>query len=180
MRFKIFFENDGDMVQRALEFAKEKHRRQTRRSGLPYIIHPEMVAELVKKYIPNYTDDMVASAILHDTLEDTKTTYQELVDNFGKTVADIVMELTTNEKDKLESGGKKYYLTGKMNKMSDKAFTIKLLDRLHNITDIADQDPAWRTKYKTETEYIFDHLSRKLTAIDKSIIKKIRDMMSGY
>jgi (p)ppGpp synthase/HD superfamily hydrolase len=90
------------------------------------------------------------------------------------------MELTSNEKDKLEAGGKKYYLTGKMNKMSDKAFTIKLLDRLHNISDIADQDPKWRTKYKTETEYIFDHLTRKLTATDKSIIKKIRDTMSGY
>jgi (p)ppGpp synthase/HD superfamily hydrolase len=89
MRFKIFFESIDDEAQRAFEFAKEKHRGQTRRSGLPYIVHPELVAELVKKYMPG---DSVALAVayLHDTIEDTKTTYEELNDTFGKVIADLV------------------------------------------------------------------------------------------
>lgn len=178
MRFKIFFESsDNDMVMRAFEFAKEKHRSQVRKgSGLPYIVHPEMVMELCKKFVPDCDDIMLAASLLHDTLEDTKTTYEEIKNNFGQEVADIVQELTSDEEE-LNKLGKAQYLTDKMNKISDKAKTIKLLDRLHNLKDIP-KDGNWFKKYSEQTKYILSNI-KNINTTQQKIIDEINKIINN-
>ena len=80
-----------------LEFATKKHAGQFRADGkTPYIVHPIKVAEIVRRVKQSADIDyIVAAALLHDTLEDTYTSYQELKDEFGEMVASMVMEVTT-------------------------------------------------------------------------------------
>lgn len=158
MRFKIFFEmSENNMVEKAFEFAKEKHRGQIRKGhGLPYIVHPEMVMELVKKFIPNYTDTMLMAGLLHDVMEDCNVTYNELKEKFGVEVADLVLELTSNDND-IKPIGKTNYLIKKMNLMSETALTIKLLDRLHNVVDMP--VGKWSDSYSDQTKNIIANLN---------------------
>lgn len=87
--------NDPRLVTRAAEFAKQKHEdvKQLRKyTDEPYFVHCLAVAERVAKKTKN--PRLISAAFLHDTIEDTKTTYEELVEAFGKIVADLVLELT--------------------------------------------------------------------------------------
>jgi len=125
------------LVLKAIKFASEKHKGQVRRStGLPYVTHPIIVMELVQKYkgTSKHIEELKCAALLHDTLEDTETTYHELEREFGPLVSSIVIELTNDEKQ-VKLMGKNEYLKDKMKRMSQYAFTLKLLDRLSNILD---------------------------------------------
>lgn len=122
----------------ALEFATKKHEGQMRKDGkTPYIVHPIGVAKIVKAYATHhkYLDTMLVASLLHDTLEDTDTTYDEIWETFGSAVADIVKELTS-DKEELKKVGKAKYLKTKMQHMSEEALTIKLADRLYNMRDV--------------------------------------------
>lgn len=81
----------------AFEFSSLKHQHQKRKGKLehPYFSHVAAVATLLAKY--NYDDEVIIAGILHDTLEDTNTTYDELVTNFGKQVADLVQDVSENK-----------------------------------------------------------------------------------
>ena len=128
-----------DRYDTALEFATRKHHGQMRKDGVtPYIVHPIGVADLVAEFARDDEDldTMLVASLLHDTLEDTDTTYDELWEYFGASVADIVEELTS---DKVEQKrvGKANYLKNKMQYMSEEALTIKIADRLYNMRDVA-------------------------------------------
>ena len=119
----------------AYYFAKCKHDEihQVRKgTGLPYFIHPKQVALIVKQY--GGTNDQIKSALLHDTLEDTHTSDEELRICFGEHVQSLVRELT-NQRYKIEEIGKEAYMTEKLMKLSNEALLIKLADMLANITD---------------------------------------------
>uniref|UniRef100_A0A914LXA5 HD domain-containing protein n=1 Tax=Meloidogyne incognita TaxID=6306 RepID=A0A914LXA5_MELIC len=90
---------DMFMVIKAADFAARRHRFQMRRDGrTPYINHPVGVAYLLTS-VGNITDPAtLAAAYLHDTIEDTKTTFEELVEEFGTEIAEIVLECTDNTK----------------------------------------------------------------------------------
>ena len=90
---------DNNKVYEAYLMAKEKHRGQKRMDGRPYIAHPIMVARLVKKYLSNEErlDEIIMAAYLHDTIEDTDTTYEEIEEKFGSYVAYLVMGVTNDE-----------------------------------------------------------------------------------
>lgn len=145
----------------AYEYAKEKHSGQMRKnSNLEYITHPKYVARIVEQL----TDDpnMVAAAFLHDTLEDTDTTYEDLKRSFGSDVANLVLELT-NKKEERGKMKKKDYILQKMAQMSNDALTIKLADRLHNVlflerdcTDV--EEFAFIKYYYSSTRSIMDNL----------------------
>ena len=82
----------------ALRVATKAHKGQFRKSGGEYIAHPKEVARFVKQFKKsNNLSAMIQAAYLHDTLEDTDTTYQDLVKQFGALVADMVQELTTDK-----------------------------------------------------------------------------------
>ena len=80
------------MLIKAFEFAKEAHKEQKRESGAPYIIHPIEVAILVSEY--KLDVNSVIAALLHDTVEDTNTTIDDIKNNFGQEIAYLVDGLT--------------------------------------------------------------------------------------
>ena len=119
----------------AYYFAKCKHDEihQVRKgSGVPYFVHPKGVALIVKQY--GGTIDQINASLLHDTLEDTHTSDEELRVCFGEHVQSLVRELT-NQRYKIEEIGKEAYMTEKLLHLSNEALLIKLADMLYNITD---------------------------------------------
>ena len=171
--------NNNELItNKALEFAREKHKGQIRKNNTPveYITHPINVANLVKKYANNAVniDDLVSSAYLHDTLEDTNTTYEELICNFGNIISNLVKELTNNDVLKKEMGKTKY-LSMKMANMSEDALIIKLCDRLDNVSSLYDTNKAFIDKYLRETISILNYIinSGNLNTIHLNIINDI-------
>jgi len=170
-----------ETVDDALHFATTAHSGQTRSGGDPYITHPVSVADSVKKYKRSQKlDALIQAALLHDTIEDTNTTYEDLETLFGGLVASLVKELTSDS-EQIQKMGKANYLAHKMANMSSYALVIKLADRLDNIKDIATaKTPAWREKYKNETLHILDHIerNRKLSKTHRVFIDLIRKKLS--
>ena len=85
----VTMNSDAMLIHKAIEFAAKKHRNQTRKgSDTPYIIHPVEVMLFLKE--SGCSADVVAAGVLHDTLEDTDTTFEELKECFGEAVAKLV------------------------------------------------------------------------------------------
>lgn len=139
------------MYQRALQFATNAHGDQVRKyTGVPYIEHPIAVAELIKG-LPGHTEEMVAAALLHDVVEDTDATIQDICDEFGTVVGMYVEYLTDISKP--EDGNRKrrkeldafHYARGPA-----EAQTIKVADLIDNTADIYKHDPRFWEVYKHE------------------------------
>lgn len=177
---KIFELLDEDAKQ-ALKYATQAHAGQTRSGGDPYISHPVRVANTVaSEKMSKNIDALISAAYLHDTIEDTDTTHEDLEKMFGGLVASLVQELTSDKKA-IEKIGKTAYLAKKMSIMSSYALVIKLADRLDNVQDIATaKTPEWRKKYKAETESVLSYIekNRVLSGTHERIIKLIRDKLS--
>lgn len=173
---------DFELIKRAYNFAKLKHSGQTRDNGEDYLSHPVSVAKLVIKHKPSHNlDILVAGALLHDTLEDTYTSYRELIDNFGIVIASLVMELTTaGFVPKLE--GKEVYLSKKMQNMSNYALAIKLADRLDNVSDLKTTTKEKRERVIFQTKYILGYLkqNRELTDCQNHLIELIEKEIENY
>ena len=173
---------DRDLIQRAYIFAKQKHKFQLRDDGQPYIYHPVRVARLIAIYKPSKNEDiLVASALLHDTLEDTYTSYRELKENFGEKVASIVVELTTaGYMPVLE--GKDVYLSHKMENMSSYALCIKLADRLDNIMSLSGTTKEKQQRVLKQTQNILDYLEKHITYTQsqQKLVDAIKQEMKKY
>jgi GTP pyrophosphokinase len=168
----------------AWEFAQRAHKDQVRKfTGLPYFDnHVQKVNGTLKLYT---TDEAtLIAALLHDVVEDCYEdedkwqAYTDIKDLFGKEVADIVWELTSDE-DEIKhkwGGSKTNYLINKMLKMSDKAFTIKLSDRFNNIADAFTASERFRTNYYRETCAIVDAMEegRTFTRVQRQLLDDIK------
>ena len=178
--FKTFVDDLREDSGAALQYAIKAHKGQFRSDGTEYVKHPERVASFVQKFKKSHNlDALISAAYLHDTIEDTDTTHEDLEKMFGVLIASLVKELTS-DKDEISKVGKDNYLANKMAKMSSWALAIKLADRLDNVKDITTaKTPEWRAKYKAETEMILSRLEkdRELTASHKKIIKAIRNKL---
>lgn len=162
-------------MEEVIEFAKKKHKGQFRKfSKDPYIIHPIRVANILKNI--NEKDDVIMAAYLHDTIEDTNTTYEEIKDKFGLIIANLVKELTKNRSE-IEKIGKVKYLINKINNMSIDALTIKLADRLDNVMELSKSDQEFKEKYEEETIEILDKLNRKLNPNQKILYNLIMNKL---
>ncbi len=129
------------LVVRAAAFAAEKHRDQRRKSGdVPYINHPLELARLLVEVGQQTDGDVLAAALLHDTVEDTDTTFAELEANFGAHVAGIVRELTDDKA--LPKADRKRRQVEHAPHASPEAALVKLADKLANLTDIAVRPPT--------------------------------------
>lgn len=146
-----------ELEKKAWKFAKIAHEGVNRKfSGEPYFEHVRKVFKLVKKV--DTREILGVAALLHDTVEDCpEVTYEILVEEFGKRIADIVQELTSKE-DLLDAMGKPDYLLDKMATMSDDALIVKLCDRLQNLSDHFSASDKFRRKYYFETKYIITSL----------------------
>lgn len=166
---------ERNMASEALDYATMMHDGQYRKDGTDYINHPIRVANYVSEFKSSLNMDvLLASAYLHDTLEDTKATYYDIVNKFGPQIADLVLELTTDE-DIKKYLGKTKYLEIKMKNMSSWALVIKLCDRLDNVSDLMNSDEKFRNRYARETIDILNYLlsNRELSDTHINIIKSI-------
>ena len=139
------------LLLKALDFAARKHRFQRRKDpdASPYINHPIAVAALVAE-VGEVTDPAtILAAILHDTVEDTETTFEELEAAFGREVRVIVAELTDDKQ--LPKAERKQLQIDHAPSASLAAKTIKLADKICNVVDISETPPSdWDFKRRLE------------------------------
>ena len=161
------------LVLKAMRFADKFHRGQTRRgTGQPYYYHPIAVAFILVAYKRSRgLTDLICAAILHDTIEDTKLSFEVITKEFGQLIASLVLELT-NDNEEIERVGKLAYQMKKLVGMSSYALYLKLADRLHNISD----NPS--AKMVSETLELMTHLkkNRKLTKGQRAMVQEIIDL----
>ena len=170
-----------DLEKKAWDFAEKAHEGVFRKFiGATYFDgHVRKVFGLVKQF--DTRPELGAAALLHDTVEDVEgVTYEMLVEEFGKKVADLVKELTSNE-NMIQAMGKSDYLLDKMSTMSDDALIIKLCDRLQNISDSYTASERFRSNYYKETRYIMDRLEdvRQFNATHRRIIEQINGLLDN-
>lgn len=139
-----------DKTFKALYFATNAHEGQKRKGkDTPYIAHPVAVGYLLLK--SGATEAVVIAGILHDTIEDTETTYEALVTEFGKDIAEIVNDVTEQDRS-LPWIERKRIALEHVKDMRDEAVLVKTADAIHNMSDqIAD--------YKKEGERMFERFS---------------------
>lgn len=141
---------DTSKLMLALSFASEKHKKQHRKGKecIPYINHPIQVAQLLVDHQETKVECLMA-AILHDTLEDTATTEEELREQFGDEVCSLVLELSDDKY--LSKEERKQKQIEYAPKASRGAKAIKLADKIANIRDIAISPPkGWSIERKIQ------------------------------
>lgn len=148
---------------RAIRFANRKHREVGQRrkwSGKPYITHPVAVVRLLMQYTEP-TESMLVAAALHDTVEDTNTTFDEIEEHFGKEVRDLVYWLTDVAKS--EDGNRAARMQINRDHIENapaEAQTIKAADSAHNLMDCVTTAGAFAFKYVPEKRATFNILHK--------------------
>lgn len=167
---------DSKIVKRAIDVSRESHKNQFRKSGEEYFVHPKRVAQIVKRFKRSKRlNQLVAAALLHDTVEDTTLSLKDVKSLFGGLISNLVEELTSDEQ-KIKRQGKAQYLSEKMKNMSSWALVIKLSDRLDNVSDLKTAKPDFVRRYRDETLYILNELenARKLSDTQNKLITAIK------
>ena len=157
-------EEDWELIRKAFFLAKEAHKGVLRRSGEPYILHPLAVAKIVVEEI-GLGVKSVAAALLHDVVEDTAYTVEEIDTIFGEKIAYMVDGLTkmagvvNTDTSKQAAYFRKVLLT-----LSDdvRVILIKIADRLHNMRTMASMPRDKQVKISSETLYLFAPLAYRL------------------
>jgi GTP diphosphokinase / guanosine-3',5'-bis(diphosphate) 3'-diphosphatase len=142
---------DNDLLLKALSFAAYKHRHQRRKGGkaIPYINHPIALADLLVRTAKINDPEIIATALLHDTVEDTCTTNKELKTKFGLVISELVAELTDDKS--LPSEARKRRQVEHAPTLSPQARMVKLADKTCNLRDIVQDPPAkWSLKRKQQ------------------------------
>ena len=154
-----------EIIERAFKFAKEAHKGIRRRSGEPYILHPIAVARIVSQEI-GLGSTSICSAVLHDVVEDTEYTVEDIENHFGKKIASIVDGLTKisggifgDQASAQAENFRRLLLT-----MSEdiRVILIKMADRLHNMRTLGSMLPSKQYKIAGETLYIYAPLAHRL------------------
>ena len=154
-----------EIIERAFKFAKEAHKGIRRRSGEPYILHPIAVAKIASQEI-GLGSTSICAALLHDVVEDTDYTVEDIEQNFGKKIAQLVEGLTKisggifGDKASAQAENfRKLLLT-----MSEdiRVVLIKMADRLHNMRTLGSMAPNKQYKIAGETLYIYAPLAHRL------------------
>lgn len=154
-----------DVIKKAFNFAKQAHHGVRRLSGEPYILHPIAVAQIACEEI-GLGSTSICAALLHDVVEDTEYTHDDLENLFGAKVANIVEGVTKisggifGDQASLQAETFKKMLLS----MSDdiRVILIKISDRLHNMRTLASMRPSKQYKIAAETLYIFAPLADRL------------------
>lgn len=142
---------DYGLIFKALDFAAYKHKDQRRKDAdaSPYINHPIALAKVLSNEGGVTDVNVLCAALLHDTVEDTKTTAEELVKEFGEVIAGIVMEVTDDKT--LPKEKRKELQIQHAGKASREAKLVKLADKISNLRDIVQAPPAgWSSERKAE------------------------------
>ena len=175
--------NDDDkvLIRKALEIAIDAHSNQTRKSGIPYIFHPISVAKIVASKI-GLDAQSIASALLHDVVEDSKYSIEKIEEIFGKEIAKIVDGLTKISKLKKEKilsiqaeNFRKMLLT-----LNDdiRVILIKIADRLHNMKTLDFLSDEKQLKISSETLYIYAPIAHRIGLYE--IKNELEDLSLKY
>jgi guanosine-3',5'-bis(diphosphate) 3'-pyrophosphohydrolase len=139
------------LILNAAQFAARKHRDQRRKDAAasPYINHPLMLANILREEGKVEDAIVIAAALLHDTIEDTETSYEELRGQFGDEIAEIVAEVTDTKW--LKKASRKRLQISKAARASHGAKLVKLADKISNLRDIVASPPKdWSLERKRE------------------------------
>jgi len=170
-----------EIITRAYNFAKDAHKGVRRRSGEPYILHPIAVAKIANQEI-GLGSTSICAALLHYVVEDTEYTVEDLEQNFGKKIAQIVAGLTKisggifGDKASAQAENfRKLLLT-----MSEdiRVVLLKMADRLHNMRTLGSMAPNKQYKIAGETLYIYAPLAHRLGLF--AIKSELEDLSFKY
>ena len=170
---------NNQLILKAAHFAAQKHRDQRRKDedASPYINHPISVAKIISE-IGNVEDpEVLAAALLHDTLEDTETTVEELIDNFGQRVCSLVQEVTDDKT--LPRLQRKQRQIDYAKEISEGAALIKLGDKISNVMDITNTPPTdWdsnrRLDYFNWAEKVIGNCPRVNESLENHFAEVVR------
>jgi guanosine-3',5'-bis(diphosphate) 3'-pyrophosphohydrolase len=142
------------MRQKALLFAADKHEGQFRKDDVtPYVYHCMGVADIVEEY--GGDENQIIIAKLHDVIEDCDCTYEEILDQFGKDIADGVVALTnTSKQDRpdLNRAGRKFVDNTRLIQIAERYKFVKLADILYNVSDLHGLPQGFAVKFLHEKE----------------------------
>jgi len=186
---KLLFEiaSKSPKIQEALEFAKEAHKEQFRKSGEPYVIHPILVAALTG-YVTN-DDTMVVSALLHDVVEDTSYTLEDIKKRFGDEVAHLVEGLTKivelRSEELIPSHSNEKLITSALSfrkmliaSIKDvRVLIVKLCDRLHNMLTLDALPQKKQKRIAEETLVVYAPIAHRLGIAS---VKNVLEDLSFY
>ena len=152
-------------IRSAYEFAKQQHGDQRRKSGEPYITHPLAVAQIVAEEL-HLDSESIEAALLHDVIEDTPATYEDVAKLTSPTVADLVegvskltrIQYATKEDEQMENLRKMLIAMSK----DIRVILIKISDRLHNMRTMEYQSPAKQKQKSLETMEIYAPIAHRL------------------
>ena len=155
---------DLNQIRAAYEYAREHHGEQMRRDGTPFVTHPINVAQIVAEM--RLDSESIIAALLHDCVEDTDCTYEDIAKRFGVTVADIVdgvtkltrVKYSTMEEEQMENLRKMLFAMSR----DIRVILIKIADRLHNMRTMEYQTPAKQKKKSFETMEIYAPIAHRL------------------
>ncbi len=174
-------------IEEALEFAKEAHRGQYRKSGEPYIIHPILVAAITA-YV-TAEEEMVIAALLHDVVEDTSFSIEDIQKRFGQNVADLVEGLTKivaiRSEELIPSSSDEKLITSALSfrkmliaSIKDvRVLIVKLCDRLHNMLTLDALAPNKQKRIAEETLVVYAPIAHRLGIAS---IKNLLEDLSFY
>lgn len=162
--YRTLDEEQNKLIRKAFDIALDAHKDQRRKTGEPYIYHPIAVAKIVAEEI-GLGATSIACALLHDVIEDSDYTYEDIGKIFGKKIADIVNGLTkisvmNHQNISVQSENyRKLLLT-----LSEdfRVILIKIADRLHNMRTLESMAPDKQKKIASETIYIYAPLAHRL------------------
>ena len=155
---------DFEQIRFAFEYADRCHQGQRRKSGEPYIIHPLAVAQIVADQ--KLDSESIIAALLHDVIEDTPATHEDVEKLFSATIADLVegvskltrIQYATKEDEQMENLRKMLFAMSK----DIRVILIKVSDRLHNMRTMEYQSPAKQKQKSLETMEIYAPISHRL------------------
>lgn len=160
-----------EIVSKALSFAANKHRTQTRKDAdnTPYINHPIALCSLLTETGKVTDHHVIAAALLHDTVEDTDATLEDIEDNFGVEIRRIVQEVTDDKS--LPSPERKRLQIEHAASISHEAKLVKLVDKISNLQDMIDHPPVkWSLERKREyfdwAKAVIDQMRGTNTALE--------------
>ena len=155
---------DMALIDRAVDYANQKHKLQKRKDGSPYIIHPLAVAQIVAEM--GLDCDAILGALLHDCIEDTDASHEDIEKIFGPTVAELVEGVTkltranfsSSEQAQMENLRKMFMAMSK----DIRVVLIKIADRLHNVRTMQYQTPEKQIQKCRETMDVYAPLAHRL------------------